>query len=377
MITSGCVFAMDPDDKPISCHELYDRHRFDRLAHNRAAKRFDQNSVANFNESQQQAVNSMYQKRHRTTFNHIQLAVLEEAFRQNSYPCPSYREALAAKTNLDVSRVQVWFQNRRAKHKKQVNQAMRCFASVGHTTTNNTAHATITTPSRTLPATTTDSNQYALDKQHSRRAHLLHQYHIDHATDHSFPQSTLANTNELLGRSVYSSQQHHLLNQVAKSRQQLAEQQGTEYDSIQKAAVAAAAAVVASAASIQHPIDRFNHRSTDCSLTKLGKQHQVHRPDHLFHLCNSNHTIAQLAASSSSCASSLSSPTSSSSITTRLATISDDGGNTTANNDTPSALDATTGNNIVTAAEIANQYYDYYRQSLGTSLRSKINYSHW
>lgn len=71
----------------------------------------------------------MYQKRHRTTFNHFQLAVLEEAFRSNIYPCLSQREALALHTALDVSRVQVWFQNRRAKYKKQVCQAMKCLSA--------------------------------------------------------------------------------------------------------------------------------------------------------------------------------------------------------------------------------------------------------
>lgn len=74
----------------------------------------------------------MKQKRHRTTFNQFQLNVLEEAFKQNGYPNPAFRGALASKTNLDVSRVQVWFQNRRAKHKRQISQAMQCIAASNH-----------------------------------------------------------------------------------------------------------------------------------------------------------------------------------------------------------------------------------------------------
>jgi len=73
--------------------------------------------------------NGQQQKRHRTTFNQHQLSLLEDAFKHNSYPSSSFREALASSTNLDVARVQVWFQNRRAKHKRQLNQAIRCIAA--------------------------------------------------------------------------------------------------------------------------------------------------------------------------------------------------------------------------------------------------------
>lgn len=69
----------------------------------------------------------MYRKRHRTTFSQQQLSILEEAFKQTTYPSASLREAIALETNLDTSRVQVWFQNRRAKHKRQVSRVIRTF----------------------------------------------------------------------------------------------------------------------------------------------------------------------------------------------------------------------------------------------------------
>lgn len=93
----------------------------------------------------------MYRKRHRTTFSQQQLSVLEEAFKQNIYPSPSLREAIALQTNLDASRVQVWFQNRRAKHKRQVSQVsqvIRNFTSY----TNGGAHQAVVMPSSAAAA---------------------------------------------------------------------------------------------------------------------------------------------------------------------------------------------------------------------------------
>ncbi|XP_044065882.1 homeobox expressed in ES cells 1-like [Siniperca chuatsi] len=61
-------------------------------------------------------------RRPRTAFTNSQVNVLETVFQVNCYPGIQLREHLAGRLDLDEDRIQIWFQNRRAKLRRSLRE---------------------------------------------------------------------------------------------------------------------------------------------------------------------------------------------------------------------------------------------------------------